>query len=1465
VSRRRSFRGGARQVRFGRLFARVGVLLVLVAAVMLTVRCTKELGPTRGDGRLELTWKVEPGVPVAAADSARTWVLDGQGRILVGPVVAPFDAATGSFDISLRVPAGDDRAVRMQLEGAGARGRGVVAEGEARGIAVSAAGAAEALVRLHDAVPRLEPFAGQPGDLRIMLRWSSVPGASGYRLYRSPSTGPEDSEEVADTVRVFELTDMARWSPKSAGAGSAAAGLRGPAVLDTTWFRVGAQVWGGAPSVVSDSVAVSFPWVEDTPHVLSAAPTAGAIGVPDSVAVEIAFDRPMDPSSLGDVRVPSAEDPVSLRLDGTMEFVAFGADSTEWQDGGRRLRLRPAVPLRRDARYLLSVTPGLRDLDGRPLDQSRPEAGLQGFESRFGTERYNPLCVVAVAPDSGATVEAIRPVLEARLNRKARPASVNAATVLLSDSAGVGVECSVALLQDSLIRVTPLPALRFATRYVLMVTTGVRDLRGRVGEPLDQQSSTPALDPFVTAFRTPPQPSGPRVVAVTPVDGTRSVPPSQEVRVRFSRPIQAASVSRENLTVRIPSGVALSGPFRPSADFTEFVFTTAQFHAGDVDTVRVDAEGLDPQGIPIGILDANGIPFDQDSTVAGYQSFRSVFRVENCPQLISLSPAHRSRDVPVNTPVTLRFSLPMDRSSVTAANLGLSRGTTPLTLRPLEWTDSMQVTLRPAGSFSFCDTFTVFADTSLHSSHGSRFDWAPGQPGYQPLSVWFVTVADGISPRVASLTPESDAVDVPAETETTVHFTKPVNPVTVDTTSFFLQKKPLRPLPLGPPLVATCTITSDSLEATLRPAAPLENGVEYQVTVKKWVEDRCGQPLDQKPEEFGNQDLISTFHTVVERVPPSVLTVHPGLPPEEASVDATVEVTFSEPMGFEGTLTGAFSMSGPDGLVIGKTFLSPDGVSLFFTPSSPLRCASRFYVKVDTTATDRNRNLLDQEPVGGRQPFTSFFDTAPDRMPPRVLAWVPVDGASGVKVTVQPEVTFDEAMAASTLPGGLRLFRLVNSSEEPVLLRVEIQGDRHAVLIPTDRLRFAERYTLEANDAARDTSGNGLDQDRVLPGSQPDTVSFRTEDFPPRVAAVISPRDSSGVDPAVVIEVRFAASVDPATVVDPEFALYPDNSALPVPGTILSLSDTVFRYTPDAPLAPDSQYWVRISTQVADRAGNHLDQEPATASLDPFQYGFHTGTPPLASAGPGICDPSDSSRVTIDAAASLDPDGSLAGAEVDWGDGSVETIIVPNPSWPAPQHTYACTDAHGCNLLDDDGDGSTDETDAGGCDESYRIILRVRDNEGLWSADTTGVSFCNLQVLSWTPAGSPTGVDTLLAVVRLRFTRALDPSLPHPALFRLETQAGDSVTVARSWEAGSLTVLLAPTGPLLAGTTYRLRALPGIQSADGRIFDQYPGTPGLQSFEAVFETQPRPSSPPPALSPPPFSASPAQEGRARRR
>ena len=63
MSRRRFFRRGVWPVRLRPLLARIGVFLVLVMAVTLTVRCTRDLNPARGEGGVVLSWKAEPGGP----------------------------------------------------------------------------------------------------------------------------------------------------------------------------------------------------------------------------------------------------------------------------------------------------------------------------------------------------------------------------------------------------------------------------------------------------------------------------------------------------------------------------------------------------------------------------------------------------------------------------------------------------------------------------------------------------------------------------------------------------------------------------------------------------------------------------------------------------------------------------------------------------------------------------------------------------------------------------------------------------------------------------------------------------------------------------------------------------------------------------------------------------------------------------------------------------------------------------------------------------------------------------------------------------------------------------------------------------------------------------------------------------------------------------------------------------------
>jgi hypothetical protein len=231
---------------------------------------------------------------------------------------------------------------------------------------------------------------------------------------------------------------------------------------------------------------------------------------------------------------------------------------------------------------------------------------------------------------------------------------------------------------------------------------------------------------------------------------------------------------------------------------------------------------------------------------------------------------------------------------------------------------------------------------------------------------------------------------------------------------------------------------------------------------------------------------------------------------------------------------------------------------------------------------------------------------------------------------------------------------------------------------------------------------------------------------------------------------------------------------------------------------------------------------------------FTVGFPPILVLPDGICRTGDDTTVDVDATASTDPDGEIVSVTWDWGDGVVETLDAPGGL--LAQHAYACTDAAGCDGVDNDGDGATDETGADGCDESYHVVVTLLDDAGFEVVDSTGVSFCDFRVLSSDPMDGAAGVDTL-ATVEIVFSRpALADSLTSGNVFI--RQAGGGPVAATLTPSGDLvSVSIDPDAALLPDTTYEVVLTTDVVSQDGDFLDQNPcGAPA--GWLSTFTTEP---------------------------
>ena len=278
---------------------------------------------------------------------------------------------------------------------------------------------------------------------------------------------------------------------------------------------------------------------------------------------------------------------------------------------------------------------------------------------------------------------------------------------------------------------------------------------------------------------------------------------------------------------------------------------------------------------------------------------------------------------------------------------------------------------------------------------------------------------------------------------------------------------------------------------------------------------------------------------------------------------------------------------------------------------------------------------------------------------------------------------------------------------------------------------------------------------------------------PPVVVRTQPPAKKTDVPLNAVMLIVFSEPVNPGTVTTATIRLQTDTQL--IAGAVSLLSGGLYAtFTPDAPLAAQTEYVLRITTGVSDAAGLHLAQ--------PFESSFRTGV--VISAGPGQVafirgsvihlvdgDGSGLTQVPYDASGEEYPVWSPDGAELAFtsgrdghpeiyrmgADGSSLTRLTfdpagsSSPAWAPVGAKIAFQSARTgpeaqIYAMDADGSGVTQLTTAGGTSPAWSPdgsrIAFLRDGDGIYVMNSDGTGTVRVKAglgirgLAWSPDGS---------------------------------------------------------------------------------------------------------------------------------
>lgn len=640
----------------------------------------------------------------------------------------------------------------------------------------------------------------------------------------------------------------------------------------------------------------------------------------------------------------------------------------------------------------------------------------------------------------------------------------------------------------------------------------------------------------------------PTVVLTIPVPGATQVSPAANINVDFSEPMNPASINASTLQARVTNGAAIAGTV---------TYNAATRRATLTPTSPLPNFSSITATITTGATDLAGNALRQATT------WTFTTRDDIPPTVIAASPANGATGVSPNAVVTVTFSERMNAATVNASTISLritSSGTAITSIVTYN-ADTRVATLTPSGPLSQNVNYTLTVSTGVRDEQGNAMA--------APYSLSF-TVGDTTPPTVVSTVPADGATGVATNTIVGATFSEPMDPSTINTTTFTL-----RLTSGGGNIAGAVTYTGGTNIATFTPAAALASGTSYTATVTTGAKDAAGNQLGTaKTWVFVTADIVA----------PTVTAVVPANGEMNVPTSSTVRITFSEPMDATTITTANITVrnTATSAPVAGTVTYDANTRVATFTPGG-LANATNYTVTVSTGVKDAAGNQL-------ATPFPSTFTTAaaPDLIAPTIVSRTPTNGATSIAVDTVVRVTFSEPMdPLSITTSTITLTPTAGGS--PVAATVTYNAATNtATLDPTANLANNTSYTVTVTTGAKDLAGNSL-------AATPPTTFTTIPDTTAPTVTSRTPTAATGVATGINVTVTFSEAMATASINGSTFTLTRTTGAgapAAVTGAVsYDPATRIATFNPSADLAPGQAYTVTIlggASGVKDLAGNAM-------------------------------------------------------------------------------------------------------------------------------------------------------------------------------------------------------------------------------------------------------------------------------------
>ena len=426
-------------------------------------------------------------------------------------------------------------------------------------------------------------------------------------------------------------------------------------------------------------------------------------------------------------------------------------------------------------------------------------AGCKKITEETGTTGLCPL-VVSTIPANGATAVSLNSLVTATFNEALDSTTINSSTFTLRQ----GSTTIAGLVTYSGLTAVFSPSGNFApnTTYTGTISTGVRDL-----------AHNALKENYTWSFTTGTAPDTipPRVISTDPANGDSNVIVTKVLTATFSKVMNPATINMSTFTLRqgttvitgVVSYAGTTASFTPAANLGFNTTYTA--------TITTGAKDISNNALVSNyIWSFTTAPAPPDVTP---------------PTVIFTDPVANATGVPINKTLSATFSEAMNASTINSTTFLLKQGATAVT-GTVAYSGTTAYFI-PAVNLLPNTVYTATITTGAQDLAGN---------GLAANYVWSFTTAgiDVTAPTVISTDPPNAAINVPLNKIVSAAFSEPMNPTTINSSTFLLKQ--------GLTSIAG-TVTYSGTTAYFVPTVNLLPSTIYTATITTGAKDLAGNSL----------------------------------------------------------------------------------------------------------------------------------------------------------------------------------------------------------------------------------------------------------------------------------------------------------------------------------------------------------------------------------------------------------------------------------------------------------------------------------------------------------------------------------------------------------------------------------------------------------------------------------------------